>query len=55
MVLELKIKSKVMEVGNSYAVVIPKIIRDNYVVEKGDEIEIIVDEDGLCIKLRKKK
>ena len=38
-----------MKVGNSSALVLPKIVFDNYDVKKGDSLKIILTENGLFI------
>ena len=45
----IKSKSKVMKIGNSLALVLPKIIIDNYGIKKGETLEIGLIDEGLLI------
>lgn len=41
--------ARVMKLGNSNALIIPKIVMDNYKIKTGDELIIGLHEDGLII------
>lgn len=42
-------EGKIIKVGNSSAVILPKIIFDNYKIEQGDMLKIVMTEYGLFI------
>lgn len=42
-------EGKIMKVGNSLALVLPKIVFENYSVEKGDSLKIVMTDNGLFI------
>ncbi len=42
-------EGKIIKVGNSSAVILPKIIFDNYKIEQGDTLKILMTEQGLFI------
>lgn len=44
----------VMKVGNSLVVVLPKPITDNFGIEKGDTIKMVVTDKGIYIPLSQK-
>lgn len=44
----------VMKVGNSLVVVLPKPIVDNFGIQKGDQIEMVVSEKGIYIPVTTK-
>ncbi len=46
----LKFSGKIIRIGTSKGLVIPKVILDLYKFEKDDEIELIVEQDGIKIK-----
>lgn len=41
--------SKIVKVGNSFAMILPKIVCDNYKLEKGDTMNIVMTDSGLFI------
>jgi antitoxin component of MazEF toxin-antitoxin module len=47
--MPLSTESKIIKVGNSSAVILPKIIFDNYKIEQGDMLKIVMTESGLFI------
>ncbi len=49
--MELKFKASVMKVGNGRVVTIPKVICDNFNIQKGDIVDLIVDDNGIHISL----
>jgi len=42
-------EGRVMKVGNSLVLVLPKIVFENYSIEKGDTLKIGMTEHGLFI------
>lgn len=48
----LKFNGKIIRIGTSKGLVIPKVILDLYKFEKDDEIELIVEQDGIKIKVK---
>lgn len=42
-------ESKIMKVGNSLAMILPKTVCDNYGFQKGNTLEIAMTENGLFI------
>jgi len=42
--------TKVMKVGNSMAIVLPKVIIDNYQLKQGDNLRLYLHELGLIIQ-----
>lgn len=40
---------KIMKVGNSLVLTLPRIVCDNYKLEKGDTMNIAMTDDGLFI------
>ena len=42
-------EGKIMKVGNSLALVLPKIVFENYSIEKGHSLKIVMTENGLFI------
>lgn len=42
-------EGRVMKVGNSLVLVLPKIVFENYSIEKGDSMKIVMTEHGLFI------
>ena len=42
--------TKIMKVGNSMAIVLPKIIIDNYQLKQGDNLKLYLHELGLIIE-----
>ena len=42
-------EGRVMKVGNSLVLVLPKIVFENYSIEKGDTLKIAMTESGLFI------
>jgi len=52
--MPLMFNGSVMKVGNSLVVVLPKPIVDNFGIEKGDQIEMVVSEKGIYIPITTK-
>ena len=46
----LNFNGKIIRIGTSKGLVIQKVILDLYKFEKDDEIELIVEQDGIKIK-----
>lgn len=42
-------EGKITKVGNSSALILPKIVFDNYQVKQGDMVKIVMTENGLFI------
>lgn len=42
-------EGKITKVGNSSALILPKIVFDNYQVKQGDIVKIVMTENGLFI------
>ena len=53
--MPITLKGSVMKVGNSHALVLPRPVMDNYDVEKGDSLDIIITDKGIYIPLEPKK
>lgn len=49
--MELKFQASVMKVGNGLAITIPKIVCDTFHIEKGDNLPLVVNDDGIFIPL----
>lgn len=49
--MPITLKGSVMKVGNSMALILPKPVIDNYDVEKGDSLEIVITDKGIYIPL----
>lgn len=52
--MPLMFSGNAMKVGNSMTVVLPKPIVDNFGIEKGDSIKMIVTDKGIYIPLSPK-
>lgn len=52
--MPLMFNGSVMKVGNSMTVVLPKPIVDNFGIEKGDSMKMIVTDKGIYIPLTPK-
>jgi len=48
-------KARVMRVGNSNVLALPKPLCDGFGIEKGDDLHLIVSDDGIYIPLKPKK
>ena len=46
----LKFNGKIIRIGTSKGLIIPKVILDLYKFDKDDEVELIVEQDGIKIK-----
>lgn len=53
--MPLMFNGSVMKVGNSLAVVLPKPIVDNFGIEKGEALKMLVTEKGIYIPLQQTK
>ncbi len=42
-------EGRIMKVGNSLVMTLPKIVCDNYKIEKGDSLNIAMTDSGLFI------
>lgn len=42
-------EGKIVKVGNSFAMILPKIVCDNYKLEKGNTLNIAMMDSGLFI------
>jgi antitoxin component of MazEF toxin-antitoxin module len=42
-------ESKIIKVGNSFAMILPKIVCENYKIEKGNTLNIAMTDNGLFI------
>lgn len=42
-------EGKIIKVGNSFAMILPKIVCDNYKLEKGKTLNIAMTDNGLFI------
>lgn len=42
-------EGKVIKVGNSSAIILPKIVFDHYKIEQGNTLKIVMTEKGLFI------
>ncbi len=40
---------KIVKVGNSFAMILPKIVCDNYKLEKGNTLNIVMTDNGLFV------
>jgi antitoxin component of MazEF toxin-antitoxin module len=47
--MPLTAEGKIIKVGNSSAVILPKIVFDNYHIEQGNMLKIVMTENGLFI------
>ena len=47
--MTIKVKGTVLQVGNSFALILPKIIIDNYGIKKGEKLEIGLIDEGFMI------
>ena len=45
-------EGKIVKVGNSFAMILPKIVCDNYKLEKGNTLNIAMTDDGLFIPVK---
>lgn len=48
--MTIRIKTKIMKIGNSLAMVLPKVVIDNYGIKKGEVLEIGLLDEGLVIE-----
>ena len=53
-IMPLMFSGSAMKVGNSMVVVLPKPIVDNFGIEKGDTIKMVVTDKGIYIPLTPK-
>jgi antitoxin component of MazEF toxin-antitoxin module len=53
-IMPLMFSGNAMKVGNSMVVVLPKTIVDNFGIEKGDSIKMVVTDKGIYIPLSPK-
>ncbi len=53
--MPISFSGNVMKVGNSMAVILPKPLIDNFEIDKGDSLEMIVTDKGIFIPLKAKQ
>jgi len=53
--MPITLSGSVMKVGNSHALVLPRPVLDNYNIEKGDSLDIVITDKGIYIPLEVKK
>ncbi len=50
--MPLILSSSVLKVGNSHALLLPRVIRDNYNIKRGDSLDLVVTDNGIYIPLK---
>lgn len=53
--MPITLNGSVMKVGNSHALILPRPVMDNYNIEKGDSLDIVITDKGIYIPLEPKK
>lgn len=53
--MPITLNGSVMKVGNSHVLVLPRPVLDNYDVEKGDSLDLIITDKGIYIPLEPRK
>jgi len=52
--MPITLSGSVMKVGNSHVLVLPRPVMENYDIERGDSLDIVITDKGIYIPLEPK-